>query len=53
MAETNIHPEFHRFMGRDAKERLLAQRGVVLWLYGLSGSGKSTIANLAERALSE
>ncbi|MDP7308735.1 MAG: adenylyl-sulfate kinase [Roseibacillus sp.] len=53
MAATNIHPEFHRFLGREDKERLLDQQGVVLWLYGLSGSGKSTIANLAERALSQ
>ena len=48
---TNIHPETRRFLGRGEKERLLGQRGVVLWLYGLSGSGKSTIANAAERAL--
>lgn len=49
----NIHTEFHRFLGRGDKERLLGQKGVVIWLYGLSGSGKSTIANLAERALHE
>lgn len=30
---------------------LLGQRGVVIWLCGLSGSGKSTIANAAERVL--
>lgn len=47
----NIHTEFHRFLGREDKERLLGQRGVVLWMYGLSGSGKSTIANAAERIL--
>lgn len=29
----------------------MRQRGVVLWLLGLSGSGKSTIANAAERVL--
>lgn len=48
---TNIHPETGRFLGRADKEGLLRQRGVVLWLFGLSGSGKSTIANAAERAL--
>ena len=48
---TNIHPETGRFLNRAAKEELLGQKGVVLWLYGLSGSGKSTIANQAERAL--
>ena len=53
MTETHIHPEFHRFLNREDKERLLSQKGVVLWLYGLSGSGKSTIANLVERKLHE
>jgi len=48
---TNIHPETRRFLDRAAKEELLGQKGIVLWLYGLSGSGKSTIANEAERAL--
>ena len=48
---TNIHPEFHRFLQREDKERLLAQRGVVVWFCGLSGSGKSTIANAFERLL--
>jgi adenylylsulfate kinase len=47
----NIHPEFHRFLNRQDKERLLGQRGIVVWLCGLSGSGKSTIANAAERVL--
>jgi len=47
----NIHPEFHRFLNRHDKEVLLRQRGIVVWLYGLSGSGKSTIANAAERVL--
>ena len=49
----NIHTEFHRFLERKDKERLLQQKGVVTWLYGLSGSGKSTIANIAERRLHE
>jgi adenylylsulfate kinase len=47
----NIHPEFHRFLNRHDKETLLGQRGIVVWLCGLSGSGKSTIANAAERVL--
>ena len=38
-------------LGREAKESLLRQRGCVFWLYGLSGSGKSTIANAFEREL--
>jgi adenylylsulfate kinase len=47
----NIHPEFHRFLNRHDKENLLKQRGLVVWMCGLSGSGKSTIANAAERVL--
>jgi adenylylsulfate kinase len=38
-------------LNRFDKERLLKQRGAVIWLCGLSGSGKSTIANEAERVL--
>ncbi len=47
----HIHPEFHRFLNRNDKETLLKQRGLVVWMCGLSGSGKSTIANAAERVL--
>lgn len=47
----NIHPEFHRMLGRGDKEALLRQRSTVFWLYGLSGSGKSTLANAFERRL--
>jgi adenylylsulfate kinase len=47
----HIHTEFHRFLNRHDKETLLGQRGLVIWLCGLSGSGKSTIANAAERVL--
>ncbi len=47
----NIHTEFHRFLHRQEKETLLGQRGLVVWLCGLSGSGKSTIANSVERVL--
>lgn len=47
----NIHPEFHRFLQRSDKEALLGQRGLVVWMCGLSGSGKSTIASAVERVL--
>jgi bifunctional enzyme CysN/CysC len=36
---------------RTARERLNGHRGRVVWLTGLSGSGKSTIADAAEKAL--
>jgi adenylylsulfate kinase-like enzyme len=47
----NIIPEHARFLGRSAREKLLGQRGLVVWLYGLSGSGKSTLATALERRL--
>src|SRR5215212_6966404 len=36
---------------RDDRQRLLKQRGVTLWLTGLSASGKSTIATIVEQRL--
>ena len=52
MSETNnIFSEFDRMLGRDAKEFQLRQKGHIFWLYGLSGAGKSTIADAVERAL--
>ena len=47
----NIHPDFERFVSREQKENLLGQKGCVLWLYGMSGSGKSTIATEVEHQL--
>ncbi len=51
--QENIHTEFHRFLTTGDKESLLGQRGGVFWMVGLSGSGKSTIANAVERSLHE
>ena len=48
---TNIHPVFDRMLRREDKEERLGQRGGVVWMTGLSGSGKSTIAIGLERAL--
>ena len=36
---------------REDRERLLGQKGVTVWLTGLSGSGKSTVAVAAEEML--
>ena len=49
----HIHTQFHRFVSAEEKSALLGQKGIVLWMYGLSGSGKSTIAAALERKLHE
>jgi adenylylsulfate kinase len=36
---------------REDREKLLNQKGIVLWFTGLSGSGKSTVASLLEKKL--
>jgi bifunctional enzyme CysN/CysC len=46
----NIH--WHRLdVDKEARASLMAQKPAVLWFTGLSGAGKSTIANLVEKAL--
>lgn len=47
----HIHPVSDRLLQRADKEALLGQRGCVVWMTGLSGSGKSTIAIALERRL--
>jgi adenylylsulfate kinase len=47
----NIHPIFDNMLNREAKEKLLDQQGVVIWMTGLSGSGKSTVARGLEQKL--
>lgn len=49
--DKNIYPVFDRMLSRQDKEKLLAQRSVMIWFTGLSGSGKSTIAIALEREL--
>jgi adenylylsulfate kinase len=36
---------------RKEREKILGQRGVTIWLTGLSGSGKSTVATAAEQVV--
>jgi len=48
----NIHRQA-LLVGRADHERLNGHKPAVLWFTGLSGSGKSTIANLVERELHE
>lgn len=49
---SNIHKQA-LLVDRAAREKLSGHRGKVVWLTGLSGSGKSTIANAAEQILHE
>lgn len=53
MKNNNIYPIFDKMLSREDKELLLKQRSVALWLTGLSGSGKSTIAIALERELEQ
>jgi adenylylsulfate kinase len=41
---TNVTWHEHK-VSKEDREKLLKQKGVVLWFTGLSGSGKSTVAN--------
>ncbi len=47
----NIHPIFDTILARADKEILLKQHAKVVWLTGLSGSGKSTVARAVEKEL--
>lgn len=46
----NIHWQ-HTDVSKASRAALKSQRGRVVWLTGLSGAGKSTIANLVEKRL--
>jgi adenylylsulfate kinase len=47
----HIFPIFEKQLSRRKKEKLLEQRGMVIWFTGLSGAGKSTIAIALEKEL--
>lgn len=49
--ENNIYPVFDKIMQRKHKERFLNQQAKVIWMTGLSGSGKTTIAKHLDEAL--
>jgi adenylylsulfate kinase len=52
MQDRSAHTTWHAgTVGRADRERLLGQRGATVWLTGLSGSGKSTIAVAVEAHL--
>nr|WP_268825716.1 sulfate adenylyltransferase subunit CysN [Sphingomonas lutea] len=48
----NIHRQ-HLEIGRDTHAVIKGQKPAVLWFTGLSGAGKSTIANIVEKKLAE
>ncbi len=50
--DTNVTWHEHQ-VSRDARERLKGHKGCVIWFTGLSGSGKSTVANTLDHLLSE
>ncbi len=52
VSEANVVWHQHS-VSRDDRERLNGHRGCVVWFTGLSGSGKSTIANVVDRRLYE
>ena len=47
----NIFTIFDDILQREDKESLLQQRSIVIWMTGLSGSGKTTIAKGVEKQL--
>ncbi len=47
----NIFPHFDQMISREFREHKLGQRSKVIWLTGLSGSGKSTIGLGLEKRL--
>jgi bifunctional enzyme CysN/CysC len=51
-AATNIHWQ-HLAVDKSVRSRLKQQKPCVLWFTGLSGAGKSTIADLIDRRLAE
>ena len=52
MSADNVHIVWHeQAVSREERERLKGHRGCVLWFTGLSGCGKSTIANLVDHKL--
>tara|TARA_B110000046_G_scaffold48630_1_gene53895 strand:+ start:3170 stop:3775 length:606 start_codon:yes stop_codon:yes gene_type:complete len=47
----NIYSVFDEILPKEEKEKMLRQKAKVLWLTGLSGSGKTTIAKALEKKL--
>jgi len=50
-AKGNLFPIFDDILQKEDKEKLLQQQAKVIWMTGLSGSGKTTVAKGVERYL--
>jgi len=51
--ENNIFTIYDEVIQRGEKEKLLKQKAISIWMTGLSGSGKTTIAKIVERKMHE
>ena len=51
LSKKNIYPVFNQILSKEEKEERLKQNAKCIWLTGLSGSGKTTIAIELERKL--
>lgn len=49
----SIHPTFDQLISKSEFEKLLNQKAGVFWLFGNSGSGKTTIASKVQKKLFE
>lgn len=47
----NIFSVFDEILPKEEKEKLLNQKAVTIWMTGLSGSGKTTVAKYLEKLL--
>ena len=52
-SNNNIFPVFNNIVSKENKEKQLKQKAKVIWMTGLSGSGKTTIAIETEKILSK
>ena len=50
-SKENLFPIFDEILQKEEKEILLQQNAKVIWMTGLSGSGKTTVAKAIERQL--
>ena len=49
--KNNLFTTFDKILSKKQKEAALNQKGITIWLTGLSGSGKTTIGAYLEKKL--